>query len=465
MAKRSESEALADRATIERLLVAPPTLRLAPLDRAAVRRVGRALRQRTPRSSWGRWTPAPDRPDPVAAIIAVEERRDQGAMSLRHARMSSSAFAFYRGTAHLMAMDLAGMPVTGVNHVICGDAHAGNFGLYASPERALVFDLNDFDESRVGPWEWDVLRLSASFVLAARHNRHSAKCGRRAVRAVARSYRSHIAEFTEKPLTSRTTAVMRADDIPRVFSDVAARSLADELIARAVKRTSVRAVRQMVTGIEDGAPRFREDPPLIRPLNQADAAPLITALDGYLPTMPLTHGHALRGYRVTAVAHKVVGVGSIGLRDYLVLLQGHDPDDVILLQLKQATDSQLDPFLPGDDGVHDGERIVRSQRLMQAVSDSLLGWTSVDGVPYYIRQFRNMKGSVDLDDIRARELAVYAELCGATLARAHARAGSPGLIAAYLGRSERFEDSMGTFALAYADQVESDHAAFVTAIG
>lgn len=395
----------------------------------------------------------------------MAERRDAKLIPLRNERMAASPFAFYRGTAHLMAMDLVGVPVTGVQHVICGDAHAANFGLYASPERALVFDLNDFDEARNGPWEWDVLRLSASIVLAARHNGHSEKRARRAVHGAVHGYRQHLREFVELPLHRRWTAVLHADDIPRVLPDKAARSLADDLVAKALKRTSSRAVARMVTGIDEGAARFRDEPPIITPLEEADATPLMAALDEALPTLPLTHGHALRGYRVTAVAHKVVGVGSVGLRDYLILLQGHDPWDVILLQLKQATDSQLDPFLSGDDGVHDGERVVRSQRLMQAVSDPLLGWTTVQGTSYYVRQFRDMKGAIDLDRIGARELEVYGELCGATLAHAHARAGSPGLIAAYLGKSERFEKSVGVFASAYADQAERDHAAFVRAIG
>jgi uncharacterized protein (DUF2252 family) len=432
-------------------------------DPDEIRAAGRALRKRAPRTTLADWTVPADGRDPVALVTSVERGRERALIGLRHERMAASPFAFFRGAANVMAHDLAALPVTGVLHQVCGDAHAANFGLYASPERAIVFDLNDFDETRPGPWEWDIARLAASLVLAARANGHRAAHQERIALAAGRAFREQLRTIAEVSLLAPWVHITRIEDVIASLPSAAARRETTAMVAAAQRQTSHRAVRRFVETV-DGVPRFRDEPPLIGPGEGRAAASVLAAVNRYLPTLPDRYAHALSGYCATAVGRKVVGVGSVGLRDHLVLLQGDRADDALVLQVKQAAASLLDPHLPRVPGEHEGRRVVEGQHLMQAVSDPLLGWTSIGGRDFYVRQYRDVKGSVNLDAISPSGLVLYAVLCGTALALAHARAGAPALLSAYLGRADRFDRALARFALAYADRTQQDHAAFVAAI-
>jgi uncharacterized protein (DUF2252 family) len=424
---------------------------------------GRALRKRAPRSTLADWSVTTEGRDPVALVRAAEKGRVPALIELRRARMAASPFSFFRGAAAVMAHDLATLPVTGVTHQICGDAHAANFGLYSSPEREIVFDLNDFDESRPGPWEWDIARLAASLVLAARQNGHGAKHQRGVALRAGHAFRGALTEIAAGPIVDPWVRMVRIDEVIGQMPDRKSQRSATAVVAAARKQTSRRAVKRFVRRV-DGVAQFRDEPPLVGPVEGSVAARVRAAVNRYLPTLPEHYADAVRGYRIAAVGRKVVGVGSVGLRDYLVLLQGLNADDVLVLQVKEATTSQLDPYLAPVPAEHQGRRVVDGQHRMQAFSDPLLGWTAIAGRDYYVRQFRDVKGTVDLDCISPSELGGYARLCAATLALAHARGGQPALLHAYLGDSDRFDRALAAFALAYADQTQSDHAAFAAAV-
>jgi uncharacterized protein (DUF2252 family) len=433
-----------------------------PMSREDRYAVGRGLRRTVPRSSLGVWQPAGDRAGPVEQVIAAHEDRLSWLIPVRIGRMVASPYAFLRGTAGIMAGDFATLPATGIMPVICGDAHLGNFGFYASPERDLVFDLNDFDEAHPGSWEWDLRRLVTSVCVAGRQNGCAEDAAADAVRACAASYREEIRHLAQEPLLSRAYERLDLDRMWDTASDKGFRREVERSARRARTRTSDRALPRF-TEQRDGARRIVEQPPLI---TRVDPAPLVAALDEYLATLTPQWRRVLAGYTVVDVAHKVVGVGSVGLRAYVALCEGSSPDDVVFLQLKQARRSVVAPFVHGENALHEhqGQRVVEYQQALQTVSDPLLGWTTIDGRQYYVRQFRDMKGAIAVDGIDANALSDYAGICGYLLAKGHARTSGASMIAAYVGGSAKLDEALARFARAYADQTEADHAALVAAV-
>ena len=442
------------------------SLRRRPTSRQERKAIGKALRHEVPRSSLGEWRPPPGRPDPIQLIMDSHVGRVPGLIPIRVARMVTSPYGFLRGTAIVMAEDVAGLPATGIMPVICGDAHLGNFGFYASPEGELVIDLNDFDEAHPGSWEWDLRRLVASIWVAGRENGSTEEeCGD-SVRACVEAYRSEVRFLAEQPLLMRSYNRL---DVGRLHETATEKSLRDEIersAKRARNRTSDRALPRFTEEHHDGSRRIVEEPPLITRLPDAEADELGAALDKYLATIAPHWRRVLGGYTMLDVAHKVVGVGSVGLRAYVALLEGSSPDDVVFLQLKQARRSVLAKYVHGDSAwhAHQGHRVVEYQQALQTVSDPLLGWTTFGNRQYYVRQFRNMKGTIPLDSMDAAALTDYAGIVGHLLAKGHARTSGASMIAGYVGASEKLDDAMAQFARLYADQTEADHALLVTAV-
>jgi uncharacterized protein (DUF2252 family) len=427
--------------------------------------VGRELRRQVPRSTLADWNEDDRGADPVQQVISGNEGRVARLVPVRIGRMVASPFAFLRGAAAIMAADFSRLPATGITPVICGDAHLGNFGFYASPERDLVFDLNDFDEAHPGAWEWDLRRLIASVHVAGRQNGASEdECGE-AVRRCVRSYREHLSHLAEQPLLARAYDRLNLDRLHRAAGGATGRRAIENAAARARKRTSDRALPRF-TEQHDGGLRLVQEPPLITRPDPEQYERIAVALDDYLQTLRTQWAVILGGYRLVDVAHKVVGVGSVGLRAYIALCEGSSPDDVLFLQLKQARRSVVAQYVHGDSAWHDhqGQRVVQYQQALQTVSDPLLGWTTVGPRQYYVRQFRDMKGAVVVDGIDAPALADYAGVCGLLLAKGHARTSGASMITGYLGRSDKADRALCVFARRYADQTERDHAALVTAV-
>ena len=427
--------------------------------------IGRSLRKRVPRSALGDWSAPESRVDTVQQIITTHQGRLDRLIPVRIGRMIASPYAFLRGAAAIMAEDFAHLPSTGITPVICGDAHLGNFGFYASPERDLVFDLNDFDEAHPGAWEWDLRRLVTSVWVAGRQNsspEHA--CEEAAARCVA-AYREHMAYLAEQPLLARSYERLDLDRLQTTATRDTLRKEMKRAAQRARRRTSDRALPRF-TQQRDGIRRIVEEPPLITRLDTAQADRIAEALDSYLRTLPPHWARILAGYSIIDIAHKVVGVGSVGLRSYIALCQGSSPDDVVFLQLKQARRSVVARFVHGDSAwhAHQGQRVVEYQQALQTVSDPLLGWTTVGDHQYYVRQFRDMKGAVTVDGIDACALADYAGICGLLLAKGHARTSGASMIAGYLGSSDKVDRAMCRFALSYAEQTERDYQALLTAV-
>src|SRR3954466_4055370 len=387
------------------------SLRQRPVTRAERYALGKSLRKRVPRSSLATWKPPPDRPDPVELIIKSHRGRVDGLVPLRVGRMIASPYGFLRGSAVVMAEDLALLPATGIQPVICGDAHLGNFGFYASPERDLVIDLNDFDEAHPGGWEWDLRRLAASIWVAGRHNGTSEDhCGN-AVRSCVASYRQELRRLADLPLFTRSFVRLDVDRLAAKTTGPLGKQVVRSA-ERARHRTGDRALPRFTHEV-DGQRRIVEEPPLITRLPAREAELLAAALDDYLETLPSYWRRVLGGYTLVDVAHKVVGVGSVGLRAYVALLEGSSEDDVVFLQLKQARRSVLARYVHGDSAwhAHQGQRVVEYQQSLQTVSDPLLGWTTMDGLQYYVRQFRNMKGTIAIDALDPGALIDYSGIC------------------------------------------------------
>jgi uncharacterized protein (DUF2252 family) len=427
--------------------------------------LGRSLRERSHRTDMAFWNPPDDRADPVQQVIGQNVGRQDWLVPIRIGRMISSPYAFLRGSANIMADDFASLPATGITPVICGDAHLGNFGFYASPERELVFDLNDFDEAHPGAFEWDLRRLAVSVYVAGRQNgfRESA-CGE-AVQHCVTQYREQIAYLAAQPLLARSFDRLDVDGLRSAATRHSFRDEIERAARRARRRTSDRALPRF-TERRDGTARLVEEPPLITRPSEADREALAEALDGYLNTLPPHWARILAGYRIVDIAHKVVGVGSVGLRAYVALCEGSSTDDVVFLQLKQARRSVIARYQHGDRAWHrhQGQRVVEYQQALQTVSDPLLGWTTVGEHQFYVRQFRDMKGAIVVEGISAGALADYAGVCGYLLAKSHARTSGASMIAGYIGSSDKLDDVLGRFARAYADQVESDHSALTDAV-
>ena len=446
-----------------------------PLRRAERRAEGKVLRVRVPRSAHGEWAPAPDRPDPVAVLEGQAASRVPGLVPIRHGRMMSSPFAYYRGAAAMMAADLSATPRTDICVQACGDAHLMNFGLFATPERHLLFDVNDFDETIPGPWEWDVKRLAASLAVAARENGFGAPETDEIVRAGAMSYRMRMSELSTMHTLDVWYAKVDVDDLMHLFrqlsaadhSGVADMRAPEKTVARARAHDTLHAVAKL-TDVVDGRRRIVDDPPLIDHVALAEAEDQIRVLyEGYLTTLSPEMEHLMSRFRVADLARKVVGVGSVGTRCWIVLMEGGGEDDPLFLQVKEAQTSVLQPHLNSSSVFrHPGERVVHGQRMMQAASDLFLGWSTnpATGIHYYFRQLHDMKGAADVPSLSAYQLGMYAGVCGWALARAHARGGDAAMISGYLGTADTFDTAMACFARTYADQNERDHEALLNAV-
>ncbi len=447
-------------------------------ERAAA---GKRARERAPRSSHAGWEPTSDRPDPVALLEAQNETREPDLVPVRHGRMSVSPFTFYRGAAKIMAEDLRHTPRAGLDVQLCGDAHLSNFGAFASPERTLLFDLNDFDETLPGPFEYDVARLSASFVVAGRDNGFTPSDARAGATAAVEAYRQAMREFagmrTLEIWYSRLDAQALLDSARRVMKGRDKRGVrrAEERAKKARTKDSHQALARLAE-VVDGERRIISDPPLIVPAREIEEVYGLSAdeleshvhglLRAYRASLPDDRRRLLERFELVDFARKVVGVGSVGTRAWIALLRGRDHDDPLFLQIKEATRSVLEDHLPRSRFRQPGERVVQGQRLMQAASDIFLGWTKAVelGRFYYWRQLRDMKGSAAIELLDPMEMAFYAQACAWTLARAHARSGDAVAIAAYLGKGDGFDRAMTDFAERYADQNERDYGTFVAAI-
>src|SRR5689334_20795623 len=441
------------------------SLRRRPASRRDRYQMGRELRRQVPRSSLGKWSADRGRPDPVQLIIESHDGRLEWLVPVRVGRMTATPYGFLRGAAVVMAADAARLPSTGITPVICGDAHLGNFGFYASPERDLVIDLNDFDEAHPGAWEWDLRRLVASIWVAGRQNGASERQCESAVRRCVAGYRAEVRDLASMPLLARSYQRIDVGHLQQSGTGKSLRAEIKRAAAQARRRTSDRALPKF-TRERDGQRRIAENPPLLTRINYAEADQFARGLDEYLATLAPHWRRALGGYTLIDIAHKVVGVGSVGLRAYVALLEGSSPDDVLFLQLKQARRSVLARHVHGESAwhAHQGQRVVEYQQALQTVSDPLLGWTTVGERQYYVRQFRNMKGTIPLDAIDPAALADYAGIVGRLLAKGHARTSGASMIAGYVGRSDKLDRAMARFARAYADQTEADHAELVRAV-
>ena len=435
---------------------------------------GKAARKRVPRVSHAAFEPRPDR-DPIAILAAQETDRLPHLLPLRHERMGESEFPYYRGTPAVMAFDLANAPRTDILVQASGDAHISNFGLFASPERALVFDANDFDETLPGPWEWDVKRLAASVVIAGRTNGFNAKQNREATMAGVRGYRQWMARYAGMRLIDVWYASLTDVDIREAAEasgslqgrdGASRRARIEALFSKARRRDGMRAFESL-TGLVDGRRVILDDPPVVTHVDLGDdgGAWLEAVFNDYRSTMPENRRDFLERYRFVDFALKVVGVGSVGTRCFILVLQGRDENDPLILQAKEATASVLEPHFAPSAHDHHGQRVVVGQQLMQATPDIFLGWTrGVLGRDFYLRQLWDMKGSVDTTTLQPLGLGFYAAICGQALARSHARSGDAVAISAYLGTSDTFDGAIADFSETYADVNERDHAAYVAAI-
>ena len=440
------------------------SVRQAPPSRAERYELGRALRQEMPYTRLGEWVASPARFDPIALIAMSHVGRVPDLVAIRVARMATSPYGFLRGSAVVMAADVASLPSTGIHPVVCGDAHLGNFGFYRSPEGAQVIDLNDFDEAHPGAWEWDLRRLVASVWVAGRENGYSEDACAASARSCVVEYAAEVGHLATEPLLARSFTRF---DVSRLKESVQDQELREEIqraAKTARKRTSDRVLPKL-TGEVDGHRRIIPEPPLTTTVDEHEAAAIAAGLDDYLGTLAPHWRRVVAGYTVEDVAHRVVGVGSVGLRAYVVLLVGSTPDDVLFLQLKEARRSVLARFVHGEDAwhAHQGQRVVEYQQALQTVSDPLLGWTTIEGREYYVRQFRNMKGTVPLNSIREEALGDYAGIVGRLLAKGHARTSGASMIAGYLGDGGDAGDAFARFARLYADQTEADWASLVAA--
>jgi uncharacterized protein (DUF2252 family) len=451
--------------------------RLTPAESAAR---GKTARAEVPRVSHATFDPPPDRPDPIGLLEEQGKSRVPELVPVRYGRMMVSPFTYFRGAALPMASDLAGTPVSGLAVQACGDAHLSNFGLFGSAERRLVFDVNDFDETLPGPWEWDVKRLAASLEVAARGNGFAGKQRREIVAAAVARYRQAMRSFAAMTNLAIWYAHMDMDQMRAEFDAQLRpqqRKLVDQGLAKARTRDSMQEVAKLCHAV-NGQSRIIADPPLLVPIedlipDQMDRAALEAQLTGliakYRRTLETDRRFLLDQFRFADLARKVVGVGSVGTRCWIVLMLGRDDADPLFLQVKEAEASVLSRFVGDSKYANQGQRVVAGQRLMQASSDIFLGWQRVEGLDgqqrdFYVRQLRDWKFSVDIETMVPRGMRLYGEVCGWTLARAHARSGDRIAIASYLGGSDVFDRAVTEFAAAYADQNERDHQSLVDAV-
>jgi uncharacterized protein (DUF2252 family) len=436
---------------------------------------GKALRSNASRSSHAEWAPDPERPDPISMLEEANKTRLQHLVPIRFGRMSMSAFTFYRGTADIMAYDLAKTPVSGIQAQICGDAHISNFGVYASPERRQVFDVNDFDETLLGPWEWDVKRMAASVVLAGREKGYTAQESRQAALRCVQRYRESMQQFA---LMNHLDVWYYHLDVEAMLAMARGMAGAKELqkrvergSARASKRTRIETFPKLAEA-ENGQYHIKDEPPLIYhydPLdtskNNLDTKQWRAMVRGFLESLSEERRVIVMQYRAVDIAQKVVGVGSVGTRCAIVLcLGGAEGDDPLIMQIKEAGPSVLEQYVGASPHTNHGERVVVGQHMMQAASDIFLGWSTFNGMDFYARQLRDMKLSAEIETLVPVEFTAYVELCATALARAHARTSDPAKISGYLGSKDTFDQAIASFAETYADQAERDHAALLAAI-
>ncbi len=430
-------------------------------ERAAA---GRELRKITPRTSHGGWQPAAGRFDPVQMLVESNKTRVESLVPLRFARMAASPFTFFRGSALVMAHDLATTPAAGINLQLCGDAHIANFGIFASPERRLVFDLNDFDETYPGPFEWDLKRLAASIVLAARERGlDQADCRKEVLVAVA-AYQEWMARLGQMNMLDVWYAKLEVTELLEANAP-SMRRVAEKRLTKLASKTNLKALDKL-TEVVDGRHRIVEDPPLIERFDQPELRERLEAvLTDYRMSLAADRRSLFDRFRFVDFARKVVGVGSVGTRCWIALFQGPNGGP-LFLQIKEARPSAIQLALKTDSKLHEGQRVVEGQRTLQAASDILLGWGTDPGskIDYFLRQLWDSKGSIDLAGLSPAGFSLYASFCGRALARAHARTGDANSINGYLGNSTTFGQAIADFARDYADQSERDHAALVAAI-
>jgi uncharacterized protein (DUF2252 family) len=451
----------------------------APSETAARAAAGSEARRRRPRSTQGEWRPPSDRRDPVAILEEQATSRLADLVPIRHGRMAASPFAFYRGGAAIMAADLAADPSSGLIVQLCGDAHLVNFGGYDSPERELVFDLNDFDETLPGPFEWDVKRLVASIEVAGRARSFTPAQRNTILTGTAHAYRLGLREFADKGNLDIWYTRMSGDQMAaRWGGDIGPKELSNlkQTVAKAGRKNHLKAMAKL-TQVVDGRLQFVADPPLLVPvvdlveeLVPEDVERFVAdAVGAYRDTLSDDRRRLVDRYRFVDLARKVVGVGSVGTRCWVALFVGRDHDDPLFLQIKEAQTSVLEPYAGVSVFDQQGQRVVAGQRFMQAVSDILLGWMRITGIDgevrdFYIRQLWDAKASADIETMTLNGMTVYGQICGWTLARGHARSGDPIALGAYLGGGDGFDRAVCSYARAYADQNEADHRAFVAAI-
>jgi uncharacterized protein (DUF2252 family) len=452
-----------------------PTPHPAPDERKAL---GKATRSAVPRSSHAVWEAESARPDPIALLEEQASGRVPELVPIRYGRMSASPFAFFRGTASVMAGDLATTPQTGIRVQLCGDAHLANFGVFASPDRDLIFDVNDFDETLPGPWEWDLKRLAASIAVDARELGIGPRRRHKIVRAAVGEYRSSMHQFAGMRNLDAWYARVDESELADELRDLTPRQTRrlEKEATKARSKDNTRAFAKLAHHV-NGSARIVADPPLVVPIE--DLLPPVPAkqfsealqrlVEGYRASLSGNLRHLVDGYEYADAARKVVGVGSVGTRSWVVLMMGRDGDDPLFLQAKEAKHSVLEQFVSKSRYENQGQRVVEGQWLMQAASDIFLGWLRAPGIDgedrdFYIRQLWDRKGSLDVTKMRASDLSAYVRLCAWTLARAHARSGDAIAIAAYLGSSDVFDRAVATFAEHYADQNERDYNALREAI-
>ena len=451
------------------------------------RKTGKDLREKVPRELHAHWAPQEDRPDPVDLLRSQGESRVQSLLPLRYERMSASAFTFYRGGALIMASDLSNTPTTGMNVQLCGDAHISNFGLFSSPERRTVFDINDFDETLPGPWEWDIKRLAASVEICGRDNGFKKKQRRTAVLACVQGYREGMRKFADMGNLDVWYAHLDVDTLyDQVATDISAKKAknATKVLNKAKRKNSARAIEKL-TEINDGKLRIISEPPLIVPMRDLitsraekwfaerfDEEALGRLMHGilaeYRMTVPSDKRQLIDMYEPVDMAHKVVGVGSVGTRAWIIVMRGSSENDSLVLQVKEAQESVLERFVGKSTYRRHGHRVVAGQRAIQTASDMLLGWCRMPDLKgtkkdYYVRQLWDGKGSIDLSLLKPEQLTYLARACGWTLAHAHARTGDRFAIASYMGSNNKFDKAIAEFAVAYADQNEADYARFMQA--
>ncbi len=435
-------------------------------ERAAL---GKAARKEHPRSALGQWTPRADRPDVVKMVLDQEVNRVPELLPIRHARMAASPFAFYRGGASIMAYDLGTYSNSGIVSQLCGDAHLSNFGVFGSPDRSMIFDINDFDETHPGAFEWDVARMVASFLIAAQENKFTQVDTQAVTRTAAKAYRDAITQYAAMNDLDQWYSRVDAEflmTLAETEGGAKATKNMNRTLDKARSRDRWSAINKL-TEIVDGKRQFLDQPPLLAriPMDGAIWQMVESMFQGYRESLLDDRRELLRRYHIIDLAHKVVGVGSVGLRAFVVLLQGRDEDDLLVIQTKEAVQSALAPYTNDPLQLDEGHRVVAGQRMMQAASDVFLGYlTGVGGRHFYVRQLRDMKWSPVVSALTPKTMGGYAQLCGRSLARGHARSGDSIKIAAYIGTSDTFDTSLVDFSLRYASQVHEDFAEFTQAI-